>query len=95
MAGAISAAPVELGRGTAGVPAAGAQRAAGGLTPRHRRPLPVSDPRHRHPLSLLCAAAQQAGYANNDDFNGVRQEGVGFYQTTTANGDASRRQRCF
>jgi choline dehydrogenase-like flavoprotein len=50
-------------------------------------PLPVSDPRHRHPLSLAYVkAAQQAGFRYNDDFNGERQEGVGFYQTTTANG---------
>ncbi|MBN9243981.1 MAG: GMC family oxidoreductase N-terminal domain-containing protein [Mesorhizobium sp.] len=50
-------------------------------------PLPVSDARHRHPLSLAYVkAAQQAGYRYNDDFNGERQEGVGFYQTTTANG---------
>lgn len=50
-------------------------------------PLPVSDPRHRHPLSLAYVrAAQQAGYRYNDDFNGAEQEGVGFYQTTTADG---------
>jgi choline dehydrogenase-like flavoprotein len=47
-------------------------------------PLPVSDPRYRHPLSLAYVrAAQQAGFRYNDDFNGERQEGVGFYQTTT------------
>lgn len=50
-------------------------------------PLPVSDTRYRHPLSLAYVrAAQEAGYAYNDDFNGARQEGVGFYQTTTDNG---------
>lgn len=50
-------------------------------------PLPVSDARHRHPLSLAYVkAAQQAGYRYNDDFNGERQEGVGFYQLTTLDG---------
>ncbi|SDR12151.1 Choline dehydrogenase [Rhizobiales bacterium GAS113] len=50
-------------------------------------PLRVSDARYRHPLSLaFVRAAQQAGYRYNDDFNGERQEGVGFYQTTTMDG---------
>lgn len=50
-------------------------------------PLTVSDPRHRHALSAaFVRAAQEAGYAYNDDFNGARQEGVGFYQTTTTGG---------
>lgn len=49
--------------------------------------LPVSDPRHRHALSLAYVrAAQEAGYRYNDDFNGAEQTGVGFFQTTTANG---------
>ena len=53
-------------------------------------PLPVSDPRHRHPLSLaFIRAAQQAGHRHNGDFNGASQDGVGFFQTTTA---AGRRQ---
>ncbi|MER8707282.1 GMC family oxidoreductase N-terminal domain-containing protein [Mesorhizobium sp. M1088] len=59
-------------------------------------PLPVSDPRHRHPLSLAYVrAAQQAGYPFNDDFNGDRQEGVGFYQTTTANGERQSAAKVF
>lgn len=50
-------------------------------------PLRVSDTRFRHPLSLaFLKAAQEAGLAYNDDFNGARQEGVGFYQTTTVDG---------
>lgn len=50
-------------------------------------PLPVSDARYKHPLSLAYVkAAQQAGYRYNDDFNGERQEGVGFYQLTTLDG---------
>lgn len=50
-------------------------------------PLSVSDPRHRHPLAqAFIAAAVQAGIPANRDFNGARQEGVGFYQTTTRDG---------
>ncbi len=49
--------------------------------------LKVSDAKHRHPLSLaFVRAAQEAGYAHNDDFNGQSQAGVGFYQSTTSNG---------
>jgi len=59
-------------------------------------PLPVSDPRYRHPLSLAYVrAAQQAGYRFNDDFNGERQEGVGFYQTTTADGERQSAAKVF
>ncbi|MCJ0766008.1 GMC family oxidoreductase [Variovorax terrae] len=50
-------------------------------------PLRVSDARHRHPLSMaFVRAAQEAGVPYNDDFNGARQEGVGFYQSTTFEG---------
>jgi choline dehydrogenase len=50
-------------------------------------PLGVSDPRHRNVLSeAFLQAAGQAGYAANDDFNGARQDGFGWYQTTTRNG---------
>ncbi|OLS60466.1 GMC family oxidoreductase [Pseudomonas putida] len=50
-------------------------------------PLKVSDPRHRHPLSeAFVSAAVEAGVPANDDFNGARQEGAGFYQTTTSQG---------
>ncbi|WP_036534638.1 GMC family oxidoreductase, partial [Oceanobacter kriegii] len=50
-------------------------------------PLKVSDPRHRHPLSLaFIKAAQETGIPHNDDFNGEKQEGVGFYHTTTFDG---------
>ncbi|TPM36076.1 GMC family oxidoreductase N-terminal domain-containing protein [Mesorhizobium sp. B2-3-4] len=59
-------------------------------------PLPVSDPRYRHPLSLAyIKAAQQAGYRYNDDFNGEHQEGVGFYQTTTWNGERQSAAKVF
>lgn len=50
-------------------------------------PLAVSDSGYRHPLSYaFLRAAQEAGYRYNEDFNGVAQEGFGFYQTTTLNG---------
>jgi choline dehydrogenase-like flavoprotein len=50
-------------------------------------PLSVSDPRHRHPLTqAFVEAAQQAGLAPNDDFNGAQQAGVGYYQSTTRKG---------
>jgi choline dehydrogenase len=53
-------------------------------------PLTVSDPRYK---SQACAAfiqaAQEQGAKANDDFNGPRQDGVGWYQLTQRNG-----QRC-
>jgi choline dehydrogenase len=49
--------------------------------------LKVSDRRFGHPLSwAFIRAAQECGLPYNEDFNGARQEGVGFYQTTTFNG---------
>jgi choline dehydrogenase len=46
-------------------------------------PLHVSNP-VRSPLGdAMVAASIQAGIPANDDFNGARQEGVGYYQTTT------------
>lgn len=51
-------------------------------------PLKVGDTRYRHPLSLaFVKAAQESGYAYNDDFNGSDQDGVGFYQTNTFEGE--------
>jgi choline dehydrogenase len=48
-------------------------------------PLNVSNP-VRSPLGdAMVQAAVQAGIAANGDFNGSRQEGVGYYQTTTSN----------
>ena len=50
-------------------------------------PLKVSDTRFRHPLSLaFVKAAQQLGLPYNDDFNGEQQQGIGFYHTTTFDG---------
>jgi choline dehydrogenase len=47
-------------------------------------PLHVSNP-VRSPLGdAMVKAAIQAGLPANDDFNGSRQEGVGYYQTTTS-----------
>ncbi|MBE7416838.1 MAG: GMC family oxidoreductase N-terminal domain-containing protein [Ideonella sp.] len=51
-------------------------------------PLAVSDTRYRHPLSLaFVRAAQEVGLPYNHDFNGAEQRGVGFYQTTTRDGE--------
>lgn len=51
-------------------------------------PLSVSETRHRHPLSeAFIKAAQETGLAYNADFNGQQQAGVGFYQSTTRNGE--------
>ncbi len=51
-------------------------------------PVHTSDPRDPNPLSLaFVEAAQQAGYAHNDDFNDGEQEGFGLYQTTQKNGE--------
>src|SRR5579883_595357 len=48
-------------------------------------PLNVSNP-VRCPLGdAMVQAAIEAGIPANDDFNGARQEGVGYYQTTTSN----------
>jgi len=48
-------------------------------------PLRVSNP-VRVPLGdAMVQAAIEAGIPENPDFNGARQEGVGYYQTTTSN----------
>ena len=50
-------------------------------------PLAVSDVSEPHPLcEAFIEAAQQAGHPRNDDFNGARQEGAGYFQLTTRNG---------
>jgi choline dehydrogenase len=50
-------------------------------------PLSVSDVCEPHPLcEAFIAAAQQAGVPRNDDFNGPRQEGAGYFQLTAKNG---------
>ncbi len=46
-----------------------------------RGPLTVSDPTDRQPLAdAFVAAGVESGLRANDDFNGVRQSGVGAYQ---------------
>jgi choline dehydrogenase len=53
----------------------------------HDGPLSVEDLRFRNPLSaVFVEAGMAAGLPRNDDFNGSRQEGVGFYQVTQRNG---------
>ena len=53
-------------------------------------PLSVSDLFEAHPLSQeIVRAGTQAGLPFNDDFNGARQEGVGYFQIT-----AKDNQRC-
>ena len=50
-------------------------------------PLPVSDWRHADPLSAAFVdAAAEVGIPRKPDFNGVTQEGAGFFQTTTKGG---------
>jgi choline dehydrogenase len=50
-------------------------------------PLAVSELPDRHPLcDAYVAAAQEIGIPRNDDFNGERQEGAGYYHSTARNG---------
>lgn len=50
-------------------------------------PLWVSDVSERHPLcEAFIASARQLGVPFNPDFNGARQEGVGYFQLTTRRG---------
>lgn len=50
----------------------------------------VTQLRYTNPLShAFIAAAEQAGYPRNDDFNGEAEEGYGFYNVAQKNG-----QRC-
>ncbi len=51
-------------------------------------PLGVSDLCERNPVAeRFVAAAREAGFPANDDFNGAEQEGVGFYQVTQRGGE--------
>ena len=49
--------------------------------------LMVSDRRYTNRVSsAFIKASQEVGIAYNDDFNGEKQDGIGFYQTTTGQG---------
>ncbi len=50
-------------------------------------PLSVSDLKHRNPLSqVFLDAAKAVGHPLNPDFNGVTQQGAGWYQVTQRDG---------
>jgi choline dehydrogenase len=50
-------------------------------------PLSVTDPRYKSPLATaFVESATRAGLPANDDFNGARQDGAGFYQVTQRRG---------
>ncbi|WP_332872034.1 GMC family oxidoreductase [Streptomyces triticisoli] len=50
-------------------------------------PLTVSEGRSRHPLmDAYVAAAQEAGHPCTSDFNGLEQDGVGYYHLTQRDG---------
>ncbi|TDC59649.1 choline dehydrogenase [Actinomadura sp. GC306] len=50
-------------------------------------PLRVEDLRYKHPLTRAWVQSAKAyGLAANPDFNGARQDGVGFYQVTSKRG---------
>ena len=51
-------------------------------------PLNVAKARYLNPLMhAFVAAAQQAGFAPTEDFNGARQEGVGYYHVMQKGGE--------
>jgi choline dehydrogenase len=53
-------------------------------------PVAVNDLPDRHELcDAFIASAEALGVPRNDDFNGARQEGAGYYQATTRNGRRS------
>jgi choline dehydrogenase len=50
-------------------------------------PLSVTDPRYKSPLAAaFVESAIRAGLPANDDFNGPKQDGAGFYQVTQRRG---------
>ena len=50
-------------------------------------PLSVQDPKYKSAVTTAFVnAARQWGLEANDDFNGARQDGAGFYQVTQRNG---------
>ncbi|KLN96040.1 GMC family oxidoreductase [Moellerella wisconsensis] len=58
--------------------------------------LPVSENRYRHPLSMaFIRAGQEYGLNYSIDFNAENQQGVGYYQTTTHNGERASTSRSY
>jgi len=58
--------------------------------------LGVSSPNHRHPLcEKFIEACEEVGLTRTSDFNGKKQEGVGFFQTTTLKGRRSSSAKAF
>lgn len=56
----------------------------------------VDDPATPHPVSkLVIEAAVAAGVPETNDFNGVQQTGVGWYQVTASNGQRQSAAECF
>jgi len=56
----------------------------------------VADPQAKHPVSkAIIDAAQNAGIAYNDDFNGESQDGVGWYQVNAHEGQRQSAAFCF
>jgi len=50
-------------------------------------PIHISEIRPRHPLvDAFIQSAERCGIPRNDDFNGSRQEGAGYYHLTTRDG---------
>ena len=62
-----------------------------GMSPLHGAggPLGVSDLERHELCDAFIASAQSLGIPANDDFNGARQEGTGYYQATVRNGRRS------
>ncbi|WP_233849945.1 GMC family oxidoreductase [Paraburkholderia sp. HD33-4] len=59
-------------------------------------PLFVTDQRTPSPFSRhFVEAAQAAGYRYNHDFNGITQEGVGYYQVTQRDGERWNAARAY
>jgi choline dehydrogenase-like flavoprotein len=59
-------------------------------------PLNVADLRTPNPIAAaFIEAAVQAGFPRNEDFNGARQEGVGWYQVTQKSGSRASAARAY
>jgi choline dehydrogenase len=68
-----------------------AEHQSRGASPLHGSggPLGVSDLERHELCDAFIASAQSLGIPANDDFNGERQEGTGYYQATVRNGRRS------